>query len=294
MLTFYEWWYYSHGDIGYLSEKPVSEDQKIRAFMRNATFLADMSIMDWGLSPTAFQHKQLPRLFRDKVDVLHDGIDTDFMAPDPAARFTVGDKTFTRDDEVVTYSTRGMEPYRGFPQFMEALARVQKTRPRLQAVIVGRDRVAYGPQRTDGKTYKQEALEKFGLDQSRIHFTDLVPYSQLRALFQVSSLHIYFTVPFVLSWSMLEAMSCGVLLLGSDTEPVREIVTDGRNGLLVDFRDPKRIARRMEEALNLKEKAAPLRREARLTIERRYAAKHLLPCHRNLILEVASGRKTCR
>ncbi len=294
MLTFFEWYYHSSSDATYLRSNPMSEDERVRLHMRNASFWADLAIMDWGISPTRFQHRQLPPIFRNHVEVLHDGIDTDYLVPDPNAKLTIGDRVFTPQDEIVTYTTRGMEPYRGFPQFMQALAQVQKKRPNLQAIIVGKDRVAYGPQRTDGKTYKQEALEQYGLDQSRLHFLDLVPFDKLRTVFQISSLHIYFTVPFVLSWSMLEAMSTGVQLLGSDTEPVKEVVEDGKNGLLVDFRNPRDIARRMEEALANRGRAEKLRRAARRTMEERYAAKHLLACHRQLILDVASGVKTCR
>jgi glycosyltransferase involved in cell wall biosynthesis len=295
MLTYYEWWYRStRSDADYLKKQPPSYDEKIRLHMKNATFMVDLSIMDWGVCPTRFQHSQFPAIFADKIDVLHDGVDTDFMSPDPSDTLKIGDRTFSAMDEIVTYATRGMEPYRGFPQFMEALARVQKRRPNMHTIIVGQDRVAYGAKRTDGKTYKEHALETLDLDMSRVHFLGLVPLATLRTVFRISSVHVYLTVPFVLSWSMIEAMSTGVLLLGSDTAPIQEMVADGKNGLLVDLMDARQIADRIGEALNKQQQFAPLRKAARRTALERYSAKQLLPCHRQMIIDVASGVKTCR
>ncbi|MCT8268919.1 glycosyltransferase [Afifella sp. JA880] len=295
MLTYYEWWYNSTGaDTDFLRREPAPYDERVRMQMKNAPFLADLSIMDWGICPTRFQHSQFPAMFRDKIELLHDGVDTDFMCPDRSDTLTIGDKTFRAGDEIVTYATRGMEPYRGFPQFMEAVAKLQKRRPNMQTIVVGRDRVAYGSKRSDGKTYKEHALETLDLDLSRIHFLDLVPLEKLRTVFRISSVHVYLTVPFVLSWSMIEAMSTGVLLLGSDTDPIREMIEDGKNGLLVDFFDSDKIAARMEEALAGQQKFVPLRAAARRTVLERYAMKHLLPCHRQLMVDVASGAKTCR
>ncbi len=297
MLTYFEWWYNSVGsDTEFLARQPSTPDERVRLRMKNATFLADLAIMDWGQCPTRFQHGQFPKLFRDSIEVLHDGVDVDYFAPDPAKEdsFTLGDRTFRRGDEIVTYTTRGMEPYRGFPQFMEALSILQKERPNVQTIIVGKDRAAYGAARKDGKTYKEHAFETLDLDESRIHFTGLVSLRDLRSIWRISSVHTYFTVPFVLSWSMIEAMSTGVLLLGSDTAPVREIITDGENGLLVDFWDTKAMATKMGEAIAKQQKFAGLRTKARQTVLERYSAKHLLPAHRQLMADVASGLKSCR
>jgi len=124
--------------------------------------------------------------------------------------------------EIVTYATRGMEPYRGFPQFMTAVSLILALRPNCHIVIVGEDRVAYGKTLPDGKTYKQLMLESLSLDLSRVHFTGSLPYGQYKQVLQASAAHIYLTRPFVLSWSMLEAMAMGCVVIGSDTPPVRE------------------------------------------------------------------------
>ncbi len=290
LLTYYEWYYYSVGSDGdFLMDQPYDPNGQIRIRMKNTPILQDLAAMDWGQSPTKFQHSKLPKTFQDRVSVLHDGVDTAFFMPDPAATATIGDKTFTADDEVITYVARGMETYRGFPQFMEGLAKLQKLRPNLHAVVLGNDRVAYGSEREDGRTYKEWALQDLGLDMSRVHMPGLQTLETFRNLMQVSSLHVYLTVPFVLSWSLMEAMSTGTLILGSDTEPVREMITDGENGLLVDFFDVEAQVEKVCHILDNKAEFEPLRQQARRTILDQYAKKDLLPKYWRLIKSVANG-----
>jgi len=290
LLSYYEWFYRSHGsDADFLDDGPRTEDDDARTRMRNAPILLDIADMDWGVCPTRWQHSQFPEHLRTRISVLHDGVDTDYLTPNAAATLQIGDMTLGVDDEVVTYVARGMEPYRGFPQFMEAIAKLQKQRPAMQTIIVGNDRVAYGRKRTDGKSYKEHALESLDLDQSRIHFLGLVPFETFRTVVQISSAHVYLTVPFVLSWSMLESMACGALIVGSDTAPVREVIADGVNGLLTDFFDTDQTAARIAEALDNQPKMRELRQAARQTMLDRYAAKHLVPAHRQLMMDVATG-----
>ena len=179
--------------------------------------------------------------------------------------------------EIITYATRGMEPYRGFPQFMKAASMLQKRRPNCHVVVVGKDRVAYGPQRRDGKTYKQEMLETLEFDRDRLHFTDLLSYRDYRQVLRASSVHAYLSYPFVLSWSMLEAMSVGCAIVASKTPPVEEVITDGENGLLVDFFSPEELAARMEEVLDDPTRRQDLRTNARQTILDNYDLATLLP-----------------
>jgi len=130
-------------------------------------------------------------------------------------------------------------------------------------------------------------LEKVPLDMSRVHFTGGLPYGQYLQVIQASSVHVYLTRPFVLSWSMIEAMSTGCLVLGSDTEPVREVIEDGKNGLLVDFFSPHQIADRIEEVLDHPDRYAQLRQNARQTVLDRYSHHLLLPKHIKLMEAVA-------
>jgi len=290
LISYLEWYYHTdRADTVFLPGAPQSEDGRVRTHMKNMPILADMAIMDRGLSPTAWQASQFPDLFRDRITVLHDGVDTDFFAPDPSASVEFDGRRLGAGDEIVTYVARGMEPYRGFPQFMQAASRLMAERPNLHVVVVGGDRVAYGRKRKDGRSYKQAALEDLPFDRDRLHFTGLVPYGTFRSLMRISSLHIYLTVPFVLSWSMLEAMACGALLLASDTEPVLEVVEDGVNGLLTDFFDVDALVEKARQALDDPEGHRPLREAARQTILDRYSHHLLLPKQQKLIEDVANG-----
>jgi glycosyltransferase involved in cell wall biosynthesis len=172
-----------------------------------------------------------------------------------------------------------MEPYRGFPQFIEAIALIQQRRPNCHVVIVGENRVAYGKTLPEGQTYKDLMLSKFPLDLSRVHFTGLLPYPDYLQVLQASCVHVYLTRPFVLSWSMLEALASGCLVVASKTPPVMEAIEDGVNGLLVDFFSPQEIADRIEEVLNHPTRMAEIRAEARKTIQERYDLAQLLPQH---------------
>jgi len=290
LLGYFEWYYRPHGpDVAFLSEAPPTEDELLRARTRNAPILMDLTHGDWGLCPTAWQAEQFPSLFRSKITVQHDGVDTAAYAPAPGARLRLPELDLSHVDELVTYVARGMEPYRGFPSFMAALEKVLKARPNAHAVIVGADRVAYGKQPEDGKSYKTRALEELDLDLDRVHFTGLLPRDQYRQVLQASSAHVYLTAPFVLSWSMMEAMSAGCLLVASDTAPVRELIEDGRTGLLVDFFDIDAIAARICEALERPEAFAEIRAAARARICEQYAAERLLAERKLLIESVAAG-----
>ena len=176
-----------------------------------------------------------------------------------------------------------MEPYRGFPQFMEAVELITKERPKCHVVIVGADRVAYGRTLPGGQTYKQAMLEKIKIDPDRVHFTGLLPKSEYRTVLQASSAHIYLTYPFVLSWSMLEAMAAGCVVVASNTPPVTEVITDGENGLLVDFFSPSKVAARVVEVLSRPGEYQDLRRKARQTILDRYALRDMLPTQLKMI-----------
>jgi len=256
--------------------------------VKNAPILIDLYSCDRGLSPTQWQRSQLPVEFHPKLSVLHDGVDTEYFQPNPGAKLVLPQLDLSHVEELVTYVGRGMEPYRGFPQFMEAVAYLQERRPHCHVVIVGSDRVCYGKSLPNGQSYKDWMLEKVPLDLSRIHFTGPLPYGQYRQVIQASSVHVYLTRPFVLSWSMLEAMSTGCLVLGSDTAPVTEVIQDGNNGLLVDFFSPQQIAERITEVLDHPSRMVQLRAKARQTILERFALPDLLPQHLQLIQAVAN------
>lgn len=282
LLCYFEWFYHAHGtDADFDPNQPLTADDEARIRIKNAPILLDLYSCDGGLSPTYWQLGQFPKEYQSKINVLHDGIDTNFFRPKPGAKLAVPriKLDLSHVEELVTYVARGMEPYRGFPEFMEAVAILQQRRPNLHVVVVGENRVAYGKKLADGKTYKELMLDKLPIDQTRVHFTGWLPYEEYLQVLQASKVHVYLTRPFVLSWSMLEALSCGCLLVASRTAPVTEVIEDNVNGLLADFFSPQEIAERIDEALNHPDQMAAIRAKARETVLQRYDLSQLLPKH---------------
>ena len=289
LLCYFEWFYHAHGsDADFDPSEPLTADDEARIRIKNAPILIDLYSCDRGLSPTYWQRQQFPPEYHSKITVHHDGVDTQFFQPQPGAKLFLPriNLDLREVPEIVTYVARGMEPYRGFPQLIETVALLQKRRPQCHVVIVGENRVAYGRTLPNGKTYKDLMLEKVPLDLNRVHFTGLLPYPEYLQVLQASSAHLYLTRPFVLSWSMLEALSAGCLVVGSYTAPVTEMIQDGVNGLLVDFFDMQKICDRIEEALDNPTQMAPIRAKARETILERYDLAQLLPQHLQWIQEV--------
>ena len=288
LLCYFEWYYRAYGsDASFDPSEPLSADDEARIRVKNAPILLDLVSCDRGLSPTQWQRSQFPPEFQSKIKVHHDGIDTNYFQPLPNAKLSLPriNLDLTEVEEIVTYVARGMEPYRGFPQLIETISVLQQKRPRCHFVIVGKNRVAYGKNLPDGKTYKEAMLEKFSLDLSRVHFTDLLPYEEYLQVLQASSVHIYLTRPFVLSWSMLEALATGCLIVASDTAPVTEVIEDNVNGLLVNFFDPQQISDRVIEALDNPERMTAIRDRARKTILESYDLANLLPQHLQWVKE---------
>ncbi len=287
LLCYFEWFYNAHGsDADFDPSDPINADDEARIRTKNAPILLDLSSCDRGLSPTNWQRQQFPKEFQPKIKVHHDGIDINYFKPVQNAKLVLPriNLDLSKVSEIITYVARGMEPYRGFPQLIETIAILQKKRPQCHFVIVGKNRVAYGKTLPDNRTYKDVMLEKFPLDSDRVHFTDLLPYNEYLQVLQASSVHIYLTRPFVLSWSMLEALATGCLIVGSATPPVQEVIEDGVNGLLVDFFNPEQIADRVIEALDNPDKMAAIRTKARETIVEGYDLNKLLPQHLDWIV----------
>jgi len=203
-VGYFEWYYQADApDVAFLSDGKKEIDAQLRARARNAAILTDIVACDAAISSTEFQKAQFPACLQDKLTVMHDGIDTEYYAPKKGAKLNLPGLDLSDADEIITYVARGMEPYRGFPEFMKALEIVLKERPGAHAVIVGEDRVAYGAKLPEGDSYKKRALKECDLDWDRVHFTGLLPRGQYRQVLQASTVHVYLTIPFVLSWSML-------------------------------------------------------------------------------------------
>jgi glycosyltransferase involved in cell wall biosynthesis len=282
LLCYFEWFYHALGaDADFNPSEPLSIDDSLRIRIKNAPVLQDLDSCDRGLTPTKWQQQQFPPEYQSKITVHHDGIDTNFFRPQAGAKLVLSSKNLdlSHVSEIITYVSRGLEPYRGFPQFMEAVALLLERRPNCHVVIVGEDRICYGRKLPDGQTYQQLMLTKLPIDLSRVHFLGWLPYDEYLRVLQASSVHVYLTFPFVLSWSMLESLATGCLVVGSNTAPVTEVIKDGINGLLVDFFSPQEICDRIEEGLNHPDRMAEIRARARATILQRYNLADLLPQH---------------
>ncbi len=194
----------------------------------------------------------------------------------------------------MTYSARDLEPYRGFHAFMRALPEVLERRPTAQVLIVGGDGVSYGRQSQQATSYREQLLAELDgrLDLRRVHFLGHLPYRQYLTVLQISTVHVYLTYPFVLSWSLLEAMAAGCLVVSSRTAPVEEVMRDGGNGFLVDFFDLDGLASRVVEVLSLEDSVAvKIKAAARQTVLDRYDLNTVcLPAYLALLRRLV-GRK---
>ncbi len=292
LLCYFEWFYNSVGaDMGFDGEV-LSVDKLAKLRSKNAHLLIDLYTCDAGICPTKFQKKQFPKEFDDKLKVIYDGVDTDYCKPNENAVFKIDNKdlVFTSKDEVVTYATRGLEAYRGFPEFMQAVERLQKRRKNLHVIIAGEDRVCYGPKLAD-TTYKKLMLQKLDLDLDRIHFVGKLPFARYVNLLQISSAHVYLTYPFVVSWSLFDAMSCACPIVASATEPVMEFVENNKSGLLFDFYDINEQVEKIEYALNNREKMASIRANARNVIVENYSLSKMIPQHLEYINSIIQNYK---
>lgn len=275
LVGYFEFFYKSLGsDIGFDPTVPISFDTMPRVRTKNLGNLLALDSVDLGQCPTQWQKSQFPHRYHSMLQVVHEGVDTGVVVPNRHARVRLpdGELELTADDEVVTYVARNLEPYRGFPSFMRSLPAILDARPNAQVVIVGGDRTSYGPALPDGETFRERMLAELGpaLDARRVHFLGKLPYATYLAVLQISSVHVYLTYPFVLSWSMLEAMAAGCLVVGSRTAPVEEVIRDGDNGFLVDFFSPNEIAGRVIASLADPRSYDGMRQRARSTIVEKY------------------------
>ena len=250
LAIYCEFYYHPHGaDVGFDPEFPVKDEGDVcRLRLKNLNNLLHFEVADAGISPTHWQASTFPEPFRSNITVVHDGIDTEAVAPNANVSLTLnGNIKLTRTDEVITFVNRNLEPYRGYHIFMRALPEMLKRRPQARVLIVGADDVSYGARPEEGKKWKDifaaEVRPQISdADWTRVHFLGHIPYQHFIPLLQLSTVHVYLTYPFVLSWSLLEAMSVGCAIVASDTQPLREAVRQDETGRLVDFFDVPGLA----------------------------------------------------
>lgn len=295
LLVYSEFYYRGRGaDSDFDPEFQSSGFDQVMIAQGRAAYQAQALVhADLGLSPTEWQASTHPPLLRRQIEVIFDGVDCDRLAPNPEARFTLPNGRVLRvGDEVVTFVNRNLEPYRGYHIFMRALPEVLAARPEAQVVIVGGDDISYGQPPKQGGKWKDVILDevKDRLDLARVHFTGKVPYADLVNLLHTSRVHAYLTYPFVLSWSMVETMAAGTLVIGSRTAPVQEMIEDGVTGKLVDFFDVQGWSAALIDALARPEAYVGLRQAARARVRDRYDLRSVcLPKQIDLLTRLERG-----
>ncbi|MBK5915159.1 glycosyltransferase [Rhodocyclus purpureus] len=292
-----EFFYRAEGsDVGFDPEFPQSGDALANASrlrLKNANALLSLEEAARGLSPTAWQKSQYPQRLQAMIDVIHDGIDTRQLCPDGRVSMRLnGSRTLTRADEVITFVNRNLEPYRGYHVFMRALPEILVRRPQARVIIVGGNEVSYGAAPPPGKTWRSiffdEVRER--IDASRVHFVGRIPYPDFVRLLQLSSAHVYLTYPFVLSWSLLEAMSVACPIVASRTPPVEEALADEETALLTDFFDPEALADAVCRLLADRALGQRLGSAARkVAVERYDLASRCLPAQIEWVRRLAAG-----
>lgn len=305
LINYFEFFFANQGgDVNFDPEFPTSLDGLCRMTMRNSMHLSALENCTAGVSPTPWQRSRFPATHQSKITLLHEGVDTDAIRPDPDACWTWQGREYRKGQPIVTYVGRGLEPYRGFHIFMRMLPKLLRRHPDVRVIVVGGDDVSYGQRHASGRSWREVLLDEIrtgspatpGLTDAeleRVHFTGKVPHKDLHAIFQVTTAHLYLTYPFVLSWSLLEAMSCGALVVASRTAPVEDVIVDGGNGLLVNFFDQEDILARLGQVLADPARFEAVRQAARTSVVNRFDLKRVcLPAGVQFLLETAGRSVT--
>ncbi len=292
VLGYFEFFYHAEAlDVGFDPEFPSPESLRPVIRAKNAVNLQALALGGHGHTPTRFQWMTYPDWARQRIALLPEGVDLAACSPDPSAfqrPLAVAGTVIAPQDRLITYVARDLEPYRGFHVFMRALPRILAARPDARVVLVGGDGVSYGAKLPQGAWRARMMAELAGrIDPDRVHFAGRVDYDMFRALLRRSDAHVYLTYPFVASWSLREAMAMGCAIVGSDTMPVREFLTDRRTGRLVPFLDPDGIAEGVLEVLDDTRLSTRLRRAVRRQAERTLDMADYMTRYRDLIDRVA-------
>jgi glycosyltransferase involved in cell wall biosynthesis len=292
VVNYFEHYYHPHGsDLDFRPDFPPEPRDFLRARTRNAMILLDLETCRLGYSPTHYQKGLFPPMYQPKIDVIFDGIETEVFHRRANVSRRVGSLEISKSTRIVTYVSRGFESMRGFDIFMRAARLIYREYPEVVFVVVGGDRICYGGDQKHirHRTFKEHVLAQDDYDMSKFIFTGLVPTDTLVDLLSMSDLHIYLTVPFVLSWSLMNALACGCVVLASGTEPVREVIVDGETGLLADFFDVDALAQRALAVLRDPAAFRALGDRAAAMIESQYSLSVTLPRLVGLFERATSG-----
>ena len=270
LILFGEFYYRQFGgDVNFDREfETPSLEGAMRTNGKNATQSLAYTMADRIISPTRFQASTFPTIFQPRIKVHHEGIDLSRARANPDAKVTLADgRVLDRSTPVISFINRNFERLRGFHIFMRALPAFLDAVPEAQVIAIGSDGTGYGADRKDGKSWRQAMFDELGarLERQRVHFVGHVDHARMIDILSIASAHVYYTYPFTLSWSLVEAMACECLILGSDTAPVRDAIVPEENGVLLDFFDVGALSRAMIDAVRHPERYAAMRKRARQT-----------------------------
>ena len=235
-----------HAGIGFETglDEP-SLHQRIEFESRNQLTRAALSHANAWVLPTRYQADSFPADLCDKrMHVIHEGINTTIACPDPQASYVVRGIHIDANTPTITFVNRNLERLRGFHQFMRALPSIQRFHPNVRTMIVGDNGVGYGGLEECGRGLREVMIDEIGsqIDFERVHFLGRISYPALLTLLQASWVHVYLTYPYILGWSLLEAMACGCCIVGSNGMPIEEVIKNGSNGILIPFNQPQELA----------------------------------------------------
>ena len=284
IIGYCEWFYRTETSWEYFSNLKLSLEQKTTIRMRNVSALLCLENMDVGVSPMIWQRSVHPQEYQRKIEIIHEGIDTEICQPKPRTNLRVPGANLDASQTIITYVSRALEPARGFFSFMAAMEKICQHDQNVQFVVVGRERAAYSDGTGDGPSYKQQALDKYQCDWSRVHFTGKLSYADYLSILQNSRIHVHLSAPIFLSWSLLEAMSCACTIVSSNNAPVNEVIEHNETGRLVPFFDEQKLADEVLDLLGDRVESERLGAAARRLIVEKYNQKHCVNEWKQLIL----------
>ncbi|WP_277018656.1 glycosyltransferase family 4 protein [Paracoccus hibiscisoli] len=288
-IAYHEWYYTDRNWDKGRAEKPVDVQTLIADRMRNLPITGEFDLADANWCPTRFQASRFPPALRRQITVNSDGVDCALHRPDAGAGIDFDWLRLPADRPVITYATRGMEPLRGFPQFLRAIQVLQQQRQDFDTVILANDSVSYGARLPRGDSWWMRMMDTLDLDHRRIHVNAMRPREEYVRTLQASTAHVYFTEPFVTSWSLSEALAMGCLVVGSNTAPVRELVEDMENGLIVEMDDAEEVAEALSWVLDNPDQAQALRQASRQGILSDHDAATVFPQKEALLRAMIAG-----
>ena len=274
-ILYPEFFYAGHGlDIGFDTEfKQPGVEGTLLGTAKNTVAALALTQADALVCPTRFQASTLPAVFQPLIHIIHEGVDLETIRPGPAEPFVLDDgRIIAPGTPVITHVNNNMEPLRGLHIFARALPRLMAEVPQAEAIVIGNPgNHGYSGSSPEGLSWRDVCFEGVDVDPARLHVLGKIEHARMLAALRLSTAHVYYTYPFVLSWSLAEAMALGCYVIASDTPPLHEAIEDGINGRLLPFFDPAALSDALIAACREPDAQASLRRAARQTAERLFS-----------------------